>query len=385
MNHHMNRLTIFLYYALGLILMLIPAWTVAQEDLDYQWINPADDDRIAFYGQGWPHTQLDSPYDRLPAKAEGIVREAVWGLSRHTAGVYLSFATNAEEIRVRYQTNSRYEMPHMPATGVSGLDLYVRNPDDQALLWCRGKYAFRDTITYIYSNLNTRNPSPGKIYEYNLYLPLYNTVKWMEIGIPQTSDVKSSSVDDQKPILVYGTSIAQGGCASRPAMGWTSIVQRGLDRPVINLAFSGNGRLEEEVIDLIDEVDAGLYIMDCLPNLTSEETYPDEELRHRITHSVQTLRKTHPETPILLASHAGYSDDLVSAGAFDRVDRINQILEQTFHSLIQDGVKKLYYMPRDEFKMCMDCTVDGTHQTDLGMQYYADAYLRKIRQILSDE
>ena len=381
----MNYSTPNHYFILGILLIFLPVWSTGQEDHDVQWVNAAKDDRVVFYGQGWPHELLESPYHRLPSKAEGKVREAVWGLSQHTAGVYLSFATNAKEIRIRYQTNNRYEMHHMPATGVSGLDLYVRNPDDQTLLWCRGKYAFRDTITYTFDNLNTRNPNPGKMYEYNLYLPLYNTVKWMEIGIPQTSEMGRSSVDQQKPILVYGTSIAQGGCASRPAMGWTTIVQRGLDRPVINLAFSGNGRLEEEVIDLINEVEAGLFIMDCLPNLTNEELYPDAELRHRITKSVQTLRETHPETPILLASHAGYSDDLVSAGAFDRVDRVNKVLEQTFRTLLQSGVKNLHYLPKDEIQMCMDCTVDGTHQTDLGMQYYANAYLRKIRSILGNE
>ena len=361
-------------------MMLSQVWGYSQENVNFQWINPVDDPRIIFYGQGWDHSRLKSPYDRLPSEAEENVREPVWGLSRHTAGIYLRFSTDADEILIRYQANSRYQMPHMPATGVSGLDMYVKS-SEESWVWCRGKYAFNDTITYRYSNLNSRNPDSGAR-EYNLYLPLYNSVKWMEIGIPEAGSLLMPSAEKEKPILVYGTSIAQGGCASRPAMGWTNIVQRHLDRPVINLAFSGNGRLEEEVIAYIEEVDAGLYILDCLPNLGNKETYTDEELKRRIEQSVRTLRNSHPETPILLASHAGYSDDQVNQNAFESVERVNRILEESFHSLKKDQINHLYLLHSDEINMCMDCTVDGTHQTDLGMQFYADAYLKKIREIL---
>ena len=63
--------------------------------------------------------------------------------------------------------------------------------------------------------------------------------------------MKPLPVRRDKPVLVYGTSIAQGGVASRPGLAWTALLERKLDRPVINLAFSGNGRLEPEVLDLI--------------------------------------------------------------------------------------------------------------------------------------
>lgn len=356
----------------------------SQKISDYQWFNPVEENQIEFYGQGWPHAQLESPYDRFPSKAENNVREAVWGLSRHSAGVYLTFTTDASEIKVRYQVKGQIQMPHMPATGVSGLDLYVRNPESEELLWCRGRYSFQDTITYTYSSLNTRHPAPGKSYTYQLYLPLYNAVQWMEIGIPESSSLFSQNRDHTKPIVVYGTSIAQGGCASRPAMAWSTIVQRALDQPVINLAFSGNGRLESEVIQLINEIDAGVFILDCLPNLTSNKDYPDEVLKNRIRQSVQTLRNNHPQTPILLVDHAGYSDDQVAARSFDRVVQINQIQKSVFTSLTREGLKDLYYLTKEEIDMCMDCTVDGTHQTDLGMEYYAKAYSKKLREILTE-
>lgn len=376
---------IFLLSASIVFCFLLSLLLHGQESTDYKWMDPVQNNNLIFQGQGWEHSDLASPYDRLPSKAENTVRKAVWNLSHHNAGIYLTFTTDAPEMKVRYQvTSNRYEMPHMPSTGVSGLDLYVHSPGSKELLWCRGRYSFGDTITYTYSALNTRLPHPGESYSYQLYLPLYNAVKWMEIGIPQSSKIIASESEKSKPIVVYGTSIAQGGCASRPAMAWSSIVQRNLDQPVINLAFSGNGRLEPEVIALINEIDAGLFILDCLPNLTNEETYPDKELRKRIRHSVQSLRASHPGTPILLTAHAGYSDDQVSEGSYERVKRANNIQKSTYDAMKSEGLKNLYYLRKDEIDMCMDCTVDGTHQTDLGMEYYARAYLKKIHEILTD-
>ncbi len=368
---------------LFLFCYLFPFLAQAQNSTKYQWHDPVHEESIVFHGQGWDHSELKSPYDRLPSKAEKTVRKAVWNLSRDDAGVYLTFSTDAPEIVVRYQTtSSRYEMPHMPSTGVSGLDLYVDYPDHKNPLWCRGKYSFKDTITYTYSSLNTRHPFPGKIYNYRLFLPLYNGVKWMEIGIPESSILSNSDAEQTKPIVVYGTSIAQGGCASRPAMTWSSIVQRNLDGPVINLAFSGNGRLEPEVITLINEIDASLYVLDCLPNLGNKQNFPDEELKKRIRQSVESMKKAHPNTPILLTDNAGYSDDQVSAGTYEVVVRVNKIQKDMYEKLKEEGITQLYYLSRDAINMCMDCTVDGTHQTDLGMEYYARAYLKKIREIL---
>lgn len=376
----LSFLTTFFIFA-----CLFPIVVHAQPSTDLQYYDPVQEDNIQFHGQGWEHTDLASPYDRLPAKAEQTVRKAVWNLSRHSAGIYLTFSTDAPEIIVRYQTtSSRLEMPHMPATGVSGLDLYVDYQDDGGLMWCRGKYSFKDTITYTYSALNSRHPKPGKIYDYRLFLPLYNGVKWMEIGIPESASFSNSKSKPNQPIVVYGTSRAQGGCASRPAMAWSSILQRDLDNPVINLAFSGNGQLETEVISLISEIDARLYILDCLPNLGSEKNFPDEELKKRVRQSVESLKKAHPNTPVLLTDNAGYSDEPVSGHIHDVVVRVNGIQKAVYEELKAEGVTDLFYLTNEEINMCMDCTVDGTHETDLGMTYYGLAYAKKIREIFDE-
>ena len=279
--------------------------SAAQQAKEYTIWNPAKDALPVVQGQAWP-TEVKSFYDRLPARAEAIVRKPVWDLSRNAAGLQLQFQTNADELIIKYTVSSQHQMQHMPATGASGIDLYAKTIDGQ-WTWAAGKYAFGDTIVYRFSNLST-NDQHVKDHEYTLYLPLYNSVVWMEISYPKQCSFKPLKASTEKPIVVYGTSIAQGGCASRPGLAWTNILQRKLDRPIINLAFSGNGRLENELVELITEIDATLFVLDCLPNLTG--TYVSNgELHKRIVNAVVTLQAKKPGIPILLTEHDGYTDE----------------------------------------------------------------------------
>ena len=87
------------------------------------WVDARD---VGIEGKGWADTP--APYDRLPAKAEGTAPEKDWGLSHMSAGLCVRFATDAPALRVRWTlTTPDLAMPHMPATGVSGVDLYARD------------------------------------------------------------------------------------------------------------------------------------------------------------------------------------------------------------------------------------------------------------------
>ena len=188
----------------------------------------------------------------------------MWNLSHNSAGLIIRFRSNSAKITVRYTVGGAMNMPHMPSTGVSGVDLYAKNSDG-TWLWSAGRFSFGDTVVYQYTGIDPKDIYHNHGREYRLYLPLYNSVRWMEIGVPDTSSLSFLPLRAEKPVVVYGTSIAQGGCASRPGMAWTAILGRSLDRPLINLGFSGNGRLEKELTGLLTEVDASLYILDCLP------------------------------------------------------------------------------------------------------------------------
>lgn len=356
--------------------------SIAQDSDTYSWWNPADNEFFVVEGQAWPQ-DLESTYDRLPKELKNEVREPLWELSKQTAGLLIRFRSDAHEIKVRYKVRGEIAMSHMPATGVSGLDLYTKNSEG-AVLWCRGKYSFKDTIQYHFKNLDPKDKYHDQGREYQLFLPLYNSVEWLEIGIPDNFRFEPLALRKENPIVVYGTSITQGACASRPGMAWTSILSRKMDRPLINLGFSGNGRLENEMIDFMNTIDAKVYVLDCLPNLTLNKDRTSEEVYQRIITSVNKIKQSHPETPILLVDHAGYSDGSTNKVRYNTYSELNKINQKAFKKLNSEGIKNIYLLSKEELHLGMEDFVDGTHPSDLGMMNYALAIEKKIRMILNE-
>ncbi|MFA4867704.1 MAG: SGNH/GDSL hydrolase family protein [Pedobacter sp.] len=343
-----------------------------------KWWNPSKNEFPVLEGQGWSKG-LQNFYDRIPVRAENALRKPVWSLSRNSAGLKFRFKTKARQIVVRYIVEKKnFAMLHFPATGVSGVDLYSPN-NDGSWAWANGKYKFGDTITYTFSNLDldTKKYKDGR--EYHLYLPLYNNVSWLEVGVAENADFLPLAPRKEKPVIVYGTSIAQGGCASRPGMAWTAILERKLGIPMINLGFSGNGQLEKELIDLIAEIDASVFVLDCLPNLGG---FKPEEVSKRILASVNTLRKKHPKTPIILTDNAGFIENRMDAAVRRTVTTSNQTSAAAYQQLVKAGIKDIYQLSTQEIGLGTDGTVDGSHPTDLGMLRYATAYETLIKKIL---
>ncbi|AOM80845.1 acetylhydrolase [Pedobacter steynii] len=366
-------------YILILLATMISAhFCEAQQQNTFKSWNPAKDSLNVIQGRGWSEG-FKSDYDRLPADAENKVRKAVWNLSENSAGLSLRFRTNAENIVVRFRVKGPVQMPHMPATGVSGVDLYTRDLNGK-WLWCAGKFAFGDTISYQFNHISG-NDQHLKDREYTLYLPLYNSISWMEIEVPGASDFKALPVSSEKPVVVYGTSIAQGECASRPGMAWASILGRKLDRALVNLGFSGNGMLEPEVLDYIGQIDARLYVIDCLPNLTRVKS---ADLRKRIVNTIGTLQLKRPGVPILLTEHDGYSEAEVQPVKKKEYESVNAIMKATVDSLKKAGVNDIYLLSKEEIGQDIESMVDGVHPNDIGMMNYANAYEKKIKSIFRE-
>lgn len=313
-------------------------------------------------GKGWSDTK--DFYDRLPARAEGVVRPDVWGLSHHSAGLCVRFVSDATTIAARWTLrNAALAMPHMPATGVSGLDLYVK--DQSGLHWlANGRPSKQSEEAVLVNGL-----APGKR-EFMLYLPLYNGVSELKLGIPSSAVLAASPTrsPSQKPIVFYGTSILQGGCASRPGMAYPSILGRRLDWPTINLGFSGNARSEPEVAALLAELDPAVYVLDPLANMSTDM------VGRRLENFILTLRQAHPATPIILVEKAlnprvGFPP--MKGGSSDPS---NAKLREIFGRLTKAGQKKLFYLSAKNFLGGDgEATVDGTHPTDLGFLRMADA------------
>jgi lysophospholipase L1-like esterase len=344
-----------------------------------KWHNPEEAGFRVVQGQAFYGQERENFYNRFPAKAKGSVREAVWALSQRTAGESIVFSTDADKITVRYQVSRSHAMPHMPATGVTGVDLYTFDRNGKEV-YLSGKYQFKDTVTFTYTPIQIEKKP--KSHRYTLYLPLYNDVKWMEIGVEDGAEFRFEPVLPAKPIVAYGTSICQGACASRPAMAWTNILQRRLGHEVVNLGFSGNAFMENEVIDLLAEIDAKVYILDAMPNICGFKE--PEAIRDTVLNAVRRLRAARPQTPILIADHAGYPNSLANPDAKRKQDNALKMQKAAYQILVEEGVKGLYYLSYDEIAMSLDVTVEGVHMSDYGMVTYADAYEKKLREILNE-
>lgn len=368
-----------LFALLGLFAPI--ALAAAGPVVDPSTAKPDEKDQVLWYdvrplgieGQGWTDTK--APFGRLPAKAEKMVRPPVWSLSRQSAGLCVRFVTDSPSIQARWTlTSKRLEMPHMPATGVSGLDLYARNADGKwSWVGCPRPSAQTTTAT-IAGTL-----PPGER-EYLLYLPLYNGVSSVEIGLPKTAKLNKADPRPEgkrKPVVFYGTSITQGGCASRPGMVHTAILGRRFDVPVINLGFSGNGTLDKEMGELLAEIDAAIYVLDCLPNLQPKQ------VAERTEPFVKALRRARPETPIVMVEDRNYTNSAWNPALKERNDGNHAAFRKAYDALAAAGVKGLHYLPGD--KLLGDDgegTVDGSHPTDLGFLRQADAFAEALGPLL---
>ncbi|WP_190811643.1 SGNH/GDSL hydrolase family protein [Flagellimonas sp. S3867] len=356
----------------------------SQDGEKLKWWNPINDTGQNYLeGQVWPK-EVEGPYFRLPERVADKLSHGVYNLGKQAAGLMIRFQTNGSSIHVRYQIGGKgnYGFEHMPATGVSGVDLYTFDSNGKEI-WCAASRKFSDTISYVYKKLGVSNT----MREYRLYLPLYNQVTKLEIGVDSNSKFSPLPTREEKPIVVYGTSIAQGACASRPGMAWTAQLSRALELPLVNLGFSGSGRLEIPMIDLMTEIDARVYILDCMPNLTPVTwknlgIKNDATFKERIHKAVAHLRSKRINTPILLVEHAGYSDEYVSPESKKRFQKVNKLQYEVYLQLLDAEIKNLYYMTKEEIGLQIDDTVDAVHPTDLGMKHYAQAYINKLVTIL---
>lgn len=341
-----------------------------------RWLDPLQNGG-GVQGQGW--SELNQTYFRLPDRAEEVVPGSVWGLSRQSAGLNLVFMTDAKTLTVKFKVKGGLAMYHMPSTGVSGIDLYAVDRDGNKR-WCSPRFTAtlsKEGCEYVYDNI-TMFPESGCQYEYHMYLGLYNGVESLEIGVPEDAQISFCPSSIEKPLVVYGTSIAQGACASRPGNCWTGILDRELDHPVVNLGFSGSGRLEPEVVGMIGEIDAAMFIIDCLPNLAD----PQYNVTDLVYNAVAQLRESH-DCPILLVEHSGYMGEDANL-QLSRHRPANSQQRKAYNDLLADGFKNIYYLTHEEIGLGMDGMVEGVHPNDLGMRRQADAVEKKVKEILRE-
>lgn len=318
--------------------------------------------------EGRAFNDVDHYYDRLPKNVTTNVNRGVRAMKHHTAGMQARFSTDAKKLHIKWVPyETRLSMDHMPASGVSGVDVYVRKAGGK---W---RYAKTGRIHnskggYVHVDLW------GKPNEVIVNFPLYNGVKSFSIGIDENATIsalppRASGV--QKPVVFYGTSITHGGCASRPGLAFVNILGRDLDVPVVNLGFSGSGKMEYEMSEHVSAIDASCYVLDCLWNMKyiNKEGLPEYEP------FIRNLRAKRPGVPIVMAGHCD---------VFCRpVNPKETFTFKLYEKLIKEGWKDLYFLPSKEMLgFDREGTVDGCHPNDIGMVRMAEAYGKAVKEAL---
>ena len=389
-------------FSIALALLVLDAAAEERKELRMREFDPIDVG-AEVHGSGWE--SLAGRFVRLEDSAEGLVRKPVWDLSRNSAGLSLVFRSNTRRLELSFDVFGWKGMNHMPATGVSGVDLFAYKPDGEEL-WCAAKFMPQFKEEYIEvpgataqtttaqtstapSSAQARTVRVTRVaysfeqidyeegceeYEWHLYLPLYNTVENFRMAVEEGCRLEWVPRDERQPIVVYGTSIAQGACATRPGMAWTNLVERELRYPVVNLGFSGNGKLEAELFALLDQIDAGVYIIDCLPNIKVTDNFEE-----KLEAGIKLLREHH-SCPILVVDHSGHTNERTNLSRCFP-DELNRRQAALVKRLRKEGIKQLYYLTRNEIAWDKDSMVEGIHPNDRGMMQQAEAVCGKLRQI----
>ncbi len=316
-----------------------------------------------------------TPFTRIPAYLKDSVRTELWERSQCSSGMGFRFATNSKTIGLHYNLLWNTHMAHMADTGIKGVDLYIL--DDN------GKWSFvncnRPNKDSIQSKVFVSNLD-GKMHEFMIYLPLYDGINWIEIGVDSSAVITQPRIDNPrkgKKFVFYGTSILQGGCACRPGMVATSIIQRDLNAECVNIGISGEGKMDfcmARAMASIPDVDA--YIIDPVPNCT-------EMMCDTLTYDfINILRKAKPNTPIFMVEGPIYSYEPYDSFFKSYLPKKNIAFHKNFLKLKKENKKNLYYIDRkDLWGPDNEGAVDGIHLTDVGFYYYAkklEPYLQAI-------
>ncbi|MDA9627593.1 SGNH/GDSL hydrolase family protein [Flavobacteriaceae bacterium] len=337
-------------------------------------------DHFIIEGTSISDSLKESPYDRLPISYKDKVREPVWDLSKASAGITVRFHSNSTSISLKWTILNDFDMPHMASTGIKGIDLYTKYNNKWRYVTSAGalvgqkKYQNNEVASDSINEYELITNISSEFREYKLFLPLYDGVTKLEIGIDSDAQIKKATPNTKKPIVFYGTSITQGGCASRPGMAHTNIISRKLDVDCINFGFSGNGRMETPIIELISEIKASVYVIECLQNMNIKQ------VKERVLPLVKIIRKKQPSTPIIFVENMMYKTAFLDKTIETELIQENLALKNEYDKILKNGFQNIFYI--EDMKadgMDNEGTVDGVHLTDLGFLRYANYIIENFK------
>lgn len=381
-QHIHNTMNLFRHIITPALLFLsVSLFAADTPESPWRYVDARD---LRVINKGWDNTLR--PYTRIPVYLKDSVRPDLWERSQCSSGIAVRFATDSKRIGVKYELLWDTHLIHMADTGLKGTDLYTFQGDS---VWSHVNtnrpYVKKDAdgnktreveSTYV-ENLD------GKMHEYMIYFPLYDGVNELFVKVDSGAVITPGRIDliePSKKIIAYGTSILQGGCASRTGMAATNIISRELNCEVVNIGISGEGKMDECMARAMAAIpDADLYLIDPVPNCT-------EMMCDTLTYNfINILRKARPEVPIVMLEGPMYPYSRQDSFFGAYLPKKNAAFRRNYERLKVENPDNLYYVtsegldgPED------DGTVDGIHLTDLGFRHYADKMIPILRPLLRD-
>ena len=325
----------------------------------------ANEEPFAIYGVFFENGM----YRRIPEKVAVAVSEGVRSLHTCTAGGRVIFKTDSPYIAISAKIPSKCISSNMSLDGCTAFDLYERKGDRQEY---KGTYQPpMDIKDGFESCIDVKG---GEIREYVINFPLYSAVGELYIGLSEKSTVlKGEPYKAGKPIVYYGSSITQGGCACRPGNSYEAIISRRINRDYINLGFSGSAKGEDEIANYIKDLPMSFFVYDYDYNAPSAE-----HLKATHERMFKIIREQNPDLPVLFLSRPKHR---LSEAETERL----QIIKQTYRNALDSGDRNVYFIAGNEliddtFEDLV--TVDYCHPNDLGFFVMAEKIEAVIRSVL---
>lgn len=311
----------------------------------------AEDERFKLYGV----FKENGKYRRMPKAVAKSVSDGVYGLHTNTAGGRVRFSTDSAYIVVSAVMSEVCKMPHMAFAGLIGFDVYVGDRYVKSIIPpVDVEEKFEGVVEF----------ETDELRDITINFPLYSNVKDVYIGLQKGADIKEPpKYSNDKPIVYYGSSITQGGCASRPGTCYQGIISRRFNRDYINLGFSGSARAEDEIIDYIKNLDMSMFVYDYDHNAPNVE-----HLKATHEKMFKAIREKHPDIPVIIMSRPKhYLTD-------DEQKRL-EVIRQTYNNAVAGGDAAVYLLDGGELTaLCLnEGTVDDCHPTDFGFASMAKA------------
>ncbi len=316
---------------------------------------------------------------RMPKDIAEKVSKEVAELNTNTSGGRVRFKTDSSYIAISAVMNACWPMPHMPVTGMAGFDIY-RN-DGARDVYFR---SFVPSVNFK-EGYSSGIKTLSDFTDYTINFPLYHDVKRLYIGIKKDAALEPpTGYRHKRPIVYYGNSITQGGCASRPGNSYPGLLSRRLSTDFINLGFSGSGKGEIEMAEYIAGLDMSVLVMDYDANAPTVE-----HLRKTHYPFYKTIRDKNPDLPIILISHtsaiygAYYYKSAVSEKWGDFASR-KAVIKETYDRAVSGGDKNIFFIDGSDIFSGEEwdaATVDGTHPNDFGFFRFAihlEKYLKPL-------